>query len=102
MIPPIIPVSSIAGASPAAAAPSVASSQAGSGNFANVLGAAIDQLDSTTANASTLALEGATGQASVANVSVAASEAQLAVQLAAVVRNDGVAALNSIMSMSAG
>jgi flagellar hook-basal body complex protein FliE len=38
----------------------------------------------------------------VADVTVAATEAQLAVQLATTVRNEGVTALNSIMSMQAG
>ena len=46
--------------------------------------------------------KGATGQANVADVTVAATEAQLAVQLATTVRNEGVTALNSIMSMQAG
>jgi flagellar hook-basal body complex protein FliE len=101
MIPPITPVTAIAGASPASATPA-ASASTGSGGFANVLGSALDQLDATTSNAQTLALEGATGQANVADVTVAATEAQLAVQLATTVRNEGVTALNSIMSMQAG
>ena len=56
----------------------------------------------TTSGADNLALEGATGQANVADVTVAATEAQLAVQLASTVRDEGVSALNSIMSMQAG
>jgi flagellar hook-basal body complex protein FliE len=67
-----------------------------------MLGSALDQLNSTTSNAETLAIEGATGQANVADVTVAATEAQLAVQLATTVRNEGVTALNSIMTMQAG
>ncbi len=74
----------------------------GNGSFANVLGSALDQVNQTMANASTLAIQGATGQASVANVTMAASEAQLAIQLVANVRNEGVTAFNSIMSMTAG
>jgi len=66
------------------------------------LGSALDSLGATTSNAETLAVEGATGQASVADVSVASSEAQLAVQLATTTRDDAVTAFNSIMSMAAG
>jgi flagellar hook-basal body complex protein FliE len=103
MIPAISPVTALAGASPASATPSVtASAASGSGGFANVLGSALDDLNSTTSNAATLAVEGATGQANVADVTVAATEAQLAVQLATTVRNEGVTALNSIMSLQAG
>ncbi len=101
MIPPIIPVSAMASASPASAAPA-ATASVGNDGFANLLGSALDQLNATTSNADTLAIEGATGQANIADVTVAATEAQLAVQLATTVRNEGVTALNSIMSMQAG
>lgn len=101
MIPPIVPITAVASASPAAAAPATAGA-APAGGFANVLGGALDSLGSTTANAETLALQGATGSASVADVTVAANEAQLAVQLATTTRDDAVNAFNSIMSMAAG
>jgi len=100
MIPAITPVTAIASASPAATSPTADATS--TTDFSNVLGSAIDQLDATTSSADTLALEGATGQANVADVTIAATEAQLAVQLAATVRDDGVSALNSIMSMQAG
>jgi flagellar hook-basal body complex protein FliE len=67
-----------------------------------VLGSAIDELGQSTSSADALALQGSTGQASIADVTIAANEAQLAVQLASTVRDDGVAAMNSIMSMQAG
>ncbi|MGD0873945.1 MAG: flagellar hook-basal body complex protein FliE [Acidimicrobiales bacterium] len=100
-IPPIPPITSVAGAAPASATPE-ATAASGTDGFANMLGSALDQLNTTTSNAETLAIEGATGQANVADVTVAATEAQLAVQLATTVRNEGVTALNSIMSMQAG
>jgi flagellar hook-basal body complex protein FliE len=99
MIPAIVPVT--AAAAPSSAAPALGAASGGDG-FANMLGSALDQLNETTSNAATLALEGATGQANVADVTVAATEAQLAVQLATTVRNEGVTALNSIMTMQAG
>lgn len=101
MIPPIVPVTSISGTSPASAMPAI-SGTSSSGDFSNVLGSAIDELGQSTSSADALALQGSTGQASIADVTIAANEAQLAVQLAATVRDDGVAAMNSIMSMQAG
>ena len=100
-IPPIPPITSVASAAPASATRE-ATAASGTDGFANMLGSALDQLNTTTSNAETLAIEGATGQANVADVTVAATEAQLAVQLATTVRNEGVTALNSIMSMQAG
>jgi flagellar hook-basal body complex protein FliE len=101
MIPPIVPVTAISGSSPAAATSAIGGG-ASSSDFSNVLGSALDELSQSTGSADTLALQGATGQASIADVTIAANEAQLAVQLAATVRDDGVAAMNSIMSMQAG
>jgi flagellar hook-basal body complex protein FliE len=101
MIPPIVPVTAISGASPGAAS-SVAGGAASGSDFSNVLGSALDELSQSTGSADTLAVQGATGQAGIADVTIAANEAQLAVQLAATVRDDGVAAMNSIMSMQAG
>ncbi|MGA3214609.1 MAG: flagellar hook-basal body complex protein FliE [Acidimicrobiales bacterium] len=101
MIPAITPVTAIAATSPSSTT-ATTTATGGTDGFANLLGNALDQLDTTTSNAETLAIEGATGQASVADVTVAATEAQLAVQLATTVRNEGVTALNSIMSMQAG
>ncbi len=105
MIPPIPPIPSITSAVERRVRrrPLLqATAATGTDGFANMLGSALDQLNTTTSNAETLAIEGATGQANVADVTVAATEAQLAVQLATTVRNEGVTALNSIMSMQAG
>jgi flagellar hook-basal body complex protein FliE len=104
VIPLITPITAVASASPGAAAPGVATGAAGTSgaSFSNVLGGALDSLGATASKASTLAVEGATGQASVADVTVAANEAQLAVQLATTTRDNAVTAFNSIMSMAAG
>jgi flagellar hook-basal body complex protein FliE len=101
MIAPITPITSVTSALPTSATPSTGAAT-GAGSFDNVLGSALDALDKATSNADTLALEGATGQANVADVTVAATEAQLAVQLATTVETDSVSGLNSIMSMQAG
>lgn len=101
MIPPIAPISSLAAANPALATPQASSAgAAGGGQFSNLLGSALDQLDATTQNADTLSLEGATGQANVADVTVASTEAQLGLQLVTTVRDKAVDAFNSIMSLT--
>ncbi len=103
MIPPIPPISGTSFTAPAQATSAVsATPSAGGGEFSNVLGAAINQVNQTMSTASNLELQGATGQASVANVTVAASEAQLAIELVANVRNNAVTSFNSVMSMVAG
>ncbi|MCU1488826.1 MAG: Flagellar hook-basal body complex protein FliE [Acidimicrobiaceae bacterium] len=103
MIPPITPITQIAAANPlsaTASAPATGTSAAGGSSFQNLLGNAIDQLQGVTQNASTLSLEGATGQANVADVTVASTEAQLALSLATTTRDKAVDAFNSIMSMT--
>ncbi len=104
MIPPITPLTATATSSPAAsagpAAASGATGAAGGDSFATLLGNAIDSANGVQQNATNLALAGATGQANVADVTVAATEAQLSIQLVTAVRDRAVTAFNSIMSMS--
>jgi flagellar hook-basal body complex protein FliE len=100
MIPPIAAIPSSLGPKEANAAGSSAGGPSGGGGFANILGNAIDQANGVQQNATDLALQGATGQASIADVTVAATEAQLSVQLITTVRDKAVDALNSIMSMT--
>ncbi|HTW99072.1 MAG TPA: flagellar hook-basal body complex protein FliE, partial [Acidimicrobiales bacterium] len=68
--------------------------------FSSILGNAIDEANGVQQNATNLDLAGATGQASVADVTVAATEAQLSVELITAVRDKAVDAFNSIMSMT--
>jgi flagellar hook-basal body complex protein FliE len=73
----------------------------GSGDsFANILGNAIDGVQSAQANADNLATQAATG--SLTNVSdymVAAEEANIQTQLTAAVRNNALQAFQQIMGM---
>ena len=69
-------------------------------SFANVLGNAIDGMQSAQANADNLATQAATG--SLTNVSdymVAADEANIQTQLTAAVRNNALQAFQQIMGM---
>jgi flagellar hook-basal body complex protein FliE len=109
MIPAIPSIPSIgaaesAGASQAAAAGSVAGSAtdaASSGSFANMLGQAIDSLNGATNNATSVSLEAAAGNASVADATVASTEADLDTQLASALTDKAVTAFNAIMNMQA-
>jgi flagellar hook-basal body complex protein FliE len=70
-----------------------------SGSFENILGQAIDSLNGSTDNATTLSLDAASGTASVADATVASTEADLDTQLASAVTDKAVTALNTIMNM---
>jgi flagellar hook-basal body complex protein FliE len=115
---PIIPSISSAiaagGSQAAAAASGAASGAAASGtgaaeaatgtsssSFSDVLGNAIDSLDSSQQAATNLSLQAATGNASIADVTVASTNADLETQLVTSVRDKAVDAFNSIMDMSA-
>jgi flagellar hook-basal body complex protein FliE len=117
MIPAIPSISSAisAGASQAASAAtgaasgaatagtSAASSTTGTSgtSFSDLLGNAIDSLDSSQQAATNLSLQAASGNASIADVTVASTDADLETQLVTAVRDKAVDAFNSIMDMSA-
>jgi flagellar hook-basal body complex protein FliE len=101
-IPPISPIPPSAAMSPLGSsnAPMPVAEPSGGASFSDILGNAIEQLQGITDNAQSLALQGAAGQAKIADVSVASTEAQLAVDLVTATRDKAVNAFNSIMSMS--
>jgi flagellar hook-basal body complex protein FliE len=94
-----------AGAASGAAASATGSAQAASGtspsSFSDVLGNAIDSLDSSQQAATNLSMQAASGNASIADVTVASTNADLETQLVTAVRDKAVTAFNSIMNMSA-
>ena len=100
---PSIGASESAGAAQAAASGSAAgtATDASSGSFENLLGQAIDSLNGATNNATNLSLEAAAGNASVADATVASTEADLDTQLASALTDKAVTALNTIMNMQA-
>lgn len=103
MIPAIPPIPSVSSAVAGAAASNVAnapvSSVAASGSFNNILGQAVDALNGVTNNATSISLEAAAGQATVADATVASSIANLDTQLASALTSRAVNSLNSIMNM---
>ena len=78
-----------------------ATDAASSGSFENILGQAIDSLNGATNNATNVSLEAAAGNASVADATVASTEADLDTQLASALADKAVTALNTIMDMQA-
>jgi flagellar hook-basal body complex protein FliE len=107
MIAAIPPIPSIGSAESVGAAQATASTGAtagsvdptSSGSFENVLGQAIDSLNSVTNNATNVSLEAASGTATVADAPVPTTEADLATQLASAVTSKAVDAFNTIMNM---
>jgi len=87
---------------PTASQPPAVSGADGSGNgFGDMVGKAINSLQSTQANADNLATQAATGQLQdVQQYMVASTEASLSTQLTVAVRNKAVDAFNEIMRMS--
>ncbi len=92
-------VQSAAPAATSAAAP--AASAASSSSFAHLLGGAMDSLNTAQSNATNLSLQAATGNASIADVTVASTQADLETQLVTAVRDKAVSAFNTIMNMQA-
>jgi flagellar hook-basal body complex protein FliE len=97
--------SAVSGAASGAAASGAGAAEATTGtsssSFSDVLGNAIDSLDSSQQAATNLSLQAATGNASIADVTVASTNADLETQLVTAVRDKAVDAFNSIMDMSA-
>jgi flagellar hook-basal body complex protein FliE len=110
MIPAIPPIPSISAAESAGAAQATAptagaagasgaSGESSSDSFSNILGQAIDSLNGATNSASDLSLEAAAGNGSIADATVASTEADLDTQLASAVTDKAVDSLNTIMGM---
>lgn len=90
------------GAASTGATTAVAPSTGTAGSsFSDLLGNAIDSLNGTQQTATDLSLQAAAGQASIADVTVASTEADLETQLVTAVRDKAVTAFNTIMDMQA-
>jgi flagellar hook-basal body complex protein FliE len=89
------------GAAASGASATPATSGTSPTSFSDVLGNAIDSLDSSQQAATNLSLQAASGNASIADVTVASTNADLETQLVTSVRDKAVDAFNSIMNMSA-
>ncbi|MGN6242600.1 MAG: flagellar hook-basal body complex protein FliE [Motilibacteraceae bacterium] len=98
---PIAPVAPLSAAAPAQQAQNVTGTNGADGaDFASILAKGVDSLQATQANADTLAVQAATGDLKdVHDYTIAATQAQLATDLAVTLRNKAVDAFNEIMRM---
>ena len=76
-----------------------AGSDTTSGSFQNILGQAIDSLNGVTNHATNLSLQAVSGNATVADATVASVVASLDTQLASALASRAVTSLNAIMNM---
>jgi len=82
--------------------PTGAAAGASDGAFANTLASSVDGLQSMQSNADALGVKAVTGNLSdVHDYTIAATEASVAMELTATVRNRAVEAFNEIMRMQA-
>jgi len=97
------PGAAASGAAGAATGPGSAAATSGPAptSFSDLLGNAIDSLDASQQSATNLSVQAASGNASIADVTVASTEADLETQLVTAVRDKAVTAFNSIMDMPA-
>ncbi|WP_298210231.1 flagellar hook-basal body complex protein FliE [Ferrimicrobium sp.] len=98
MIPAIGAITSSLGANLPPIGSTAPSAGAGSSSFGQILGNAVDSLQSTQATAATQAQQVATGQANLSDAMVASNESLLATQLVVALRNGAVSAINQVMS----
>lgn len=100
LIPPVGAVARPVTAAPTSAATAAPQTSNSGSAFGEAVTKALDDLESTQAKADALARDAATGRLqSVEEYLMAASEAQLAMQLTVAVRNKAVEAFNEIMRM---
>jgi flagellar hook-basal body complex protein FliE len=97
---PIGPISAITPLAAPTASPAV--SAATGGDFASALGRGLDAVSSSQARADDLAIQAATGTLTdPAQLTIAATQAGLATQLATTLQSKAIAAFNTIMGMQA-
>jgi flagellar hook-basal body complex protein FliE len=91
----------VAGVSPSSATAGAAAVAGATpaGSFQNILGQAIDSLNSATNNATNVSLQAAAGNATIADATVASTEADLDTQLASALTDKAVNSMNTIMDM---
>ena len=98
-IAPIGPVGPVLGSVTAATGPAAAS---GGGGFAASLAGAVDDLQALQSTSNQLAVQAVTGSLDdIHSATIAATRAQVTLEVAAAVRNKGVDAFNEIMRMQA-
>ena len=96
MIPPIAPLPPLPSAPPAGGA---APASGASGGFASQVAHAIDQVQQTQNNASSLEAQAAAGQGSITNAMIAATQASLSTQVTVALTNKAISAFTQVMNL---
>lgn len=100
----VLPVTSVASVTPTTAVSGTTSSVASTdgSSFGTALAGAIDNLQGLQSSANSLAVSAVTGSLSdIQTATIAATRAQVSLEVVAAVRNKGVEAFNEIMRMQA-
>lgn len=98
----IAPVGPVAPALASAAPASAPSSASGGGGFAATLAGAVDNLQQLQSTSNQLAVQAVTGSLDdIHTATIAATRAQVTLEVAAALRNKGIDAFNEIMRMQA-
>ncbi len=97
----VMPIGAITqAASPLPTTPSTSGTSGSGSGFGDLITKALDEVQSTQSTADQMAQQAATGQlTNVHDLTIATSEAQLAVQLTTAVRDKAVSAFTAIMQM---
>jgi flagellar hook-basal body complex protein FliE len=98
-IPPLPPTPTAGPASPAGGAAGSAGASNTSSGFSNLLGSAVDSLQSSEAGANQAALGVAAGTESLPDYMVQATQAEMSAELTVAVRNAAMTSLNQILDM---
>ena len=95
-------ISSIVAAMPTPAVSGVQTTAGSGGGFSSMLTSAVGNLQSTQSTSDSLAVKAVTGDLSdIHQATIAATRAQVTLELVSTVRNKGVEAFNDIMRMQA-
>lgn len=95
-------VGPIGGALPVGAGGVQGGQKAGGANFGQIMSTALNEVQNTQKTAESTALKAVTGDMTdIHNATIAATRAQVTLELVATVRNKGVEAFNDIMRMQA-
>lgn len=99
---PVPAIGAISAVTPAFQLPATGAPSATGGDFSNALTSAVDNLQNAQNTSNDLAVKAVTGDLSdIHQATIAATRAQVTLELVSAVRNKGVEAFNDIMRMQA-
>ena len=98
----VIPVAAVSGVSPSTYITGTPSSAGASTDFGSALAGAVDNLQQLQSTSDSLAVKAVTGDLNdIHQATIAATRAQVTMEVVATVRNKGIEAFNEIMRMQA-